>query len=622
MERYLLKKFFYASLMTLTIPVPVFALGLGNMKVKSALDQPFKAEIKLLDAASVDITSIKVHMADPANAEEVGVEPVAAWNFLRFKIDKNSKGRWVVNISSQEPIVDPYLEIVVDLVWPSGQLFKAYTVLLDPPGYQINVSKVQNGRTSYRKKTTYPKEPGVIEKEVVTTVHPNPDTNSQEKDRASYGPTVAKENVWQIAQRYKTSAETLPQVVLAIVGANPEDFTGGNLNGMKTGVYLVIPASKEILQVPADLAMEEVMVHDIAWNDKVSINHVLTPPYIGSQMVKPSAEVQESFIPSIAKSFTQTIPLENSAITQTSLLVPVSQTPPAQANKPTSDADELTKAQIAITTAAVESMRESHALLMEQLRLVQEQNRKLQNLLDKKQNQLETLQVQVQALTKERRAVAGQGSSAKEDSSSSVWWYLLLLLIAAVGGGGTYWYFWFRERVEEINKPDPEPATVVEDTPPKLIQEPEKVVEEPKPEITLEPQEESTPEQVDEPIVEQEQELIIEPEDESVEESIDDSVSTLIEETADEPEKPVVKEPEEEASEHILEFEPGLHELIKEPEENADTLPYDTLLSLAKKYIEDGNFDSARTSLKEVLEKGSEEQQVEARRLLDEMDTL
>ncbi len=435
----------------------IYAIGLGNMTVKSALDQPFSAEIELIDVGSTPLPGIRVGLADPENFDEVGIERTAILSLLSFRIEKNAQGKYIILVQSQERMTEPYIELVVDLTWPQGQLYKAYTVLLDPPGYQLVSTTAQSSPTHYKTVQKHTYEPGVINKTISTKVEHNPLNLNDSKKKATYGPTITNENVWQIALRYKTSEIILPQVVLAIVGANPDAFKEGNLNGLKIGVRLVIPSTEEIMQVPADLATEEVMAHDKAWNEKTSVNHVLSPPYMNGKTIISSPPVNNSQIPTIPKMNIQAEPTQGSA-TQ---LIPVNTALPVMNtnqqhsipnnNSPQiSDRDATTRAELSITTAAVESVRESNALLMEQLHLLQDQNKKLQQKLDKRDKEFEQLQAQVQVMMKQRFAVAAQASSSNSNNSTTSYWpFFLLLLVAAGGGGFAYWYFILRKQETE-----------------------------------------------------------------------------------------------------------------------------------------------------------------------------
>lgn len=452
------KTVLHAAFIALTMPMSLYGLGLGEMTVKSSLDQPFLAEIELIDVGTAPLTGIRVGVADPENFAQIGMDRAAVLSLLHFKIEKNEQGKFIVRVQSVERMTEPYMELVVDLTWPHGQLYKAYTVLLDPPGYQLVSTTAQSSPTHYKSGATYHNEPGVINKQVITKVDHSPVSLNDAKKKATYGPTVTNENVWQIAQRYKTSEVTLPQVVLAIVGTNPDAFVNGNLNGLKVGVRLSIPSTADIQNVDADLATAEVMAHDSAWNDKTNINHVLAPPYINVQGSEVNQSLKNSEIPAIPKLSSQGLPLQD--VMQkliklnSSLPIITSNQPIVQPPKPQSiEHNDTRKAEISITSAAVESVRESNALLMEQLRLLQDQNKKLQQKLDKRDKQIELFQKQMALMMKERLAIASQASSSSSNNQLSYFWPLLLLLLAAIGGGGfAYWYFRIRE---EKNKQSP-----------------------------------------------------------------------------------------------------------------------------------------------------------------------
>lgn len=460
MEHGLNKTLLHTALLALSFPFSLYGLGLGQMTVKSSLDQPFLAEIDVLDVGGLPSTSIKVGVADPENFEEIGLDRAAVLSLLHFKLEKNAQGTLVVRVQSTERMVDPYMELVVDMAWPKGQLYKAYTVLLDPPGYQLVLTTIQGSPTRYRKSTTFSNQPGVINKTVHTTVAHNPPLIKDRKKQTTYGPTISHDNVWQIAQRYKTSEIILPQVVLALVGANPEAFKDGNLNGLKVGVRLIIPATHEISHVPAELATEEVMAHDKAWNDKSSINHVINPPYIHSEQVSDATLVGDhvatpvptvehnssalsSTIPAIPKfNASSTMDAMPQLISASNHNVHVHKIPQSTENY------SRTKAELDITAAAVESVRESNALLMEQLHLLQEQNKQLQLQLQQRDQEMEQMRVQIQQIVKQRLAVAAQTSSPHKESSS-LWLPIFLLLLAAGGGGLAYWYFKLRDTEDE-----------------------------------------------------------------------------------------------------------------------------------------------------------------------------
>lgn len=704
MEPGLKKTILHAALFAM--PISLYGLGLGEMTVKSSLDQPFVAEIELIDATSALVPGIRASIAEPQNFHQIGMQISPALSLLRFKIEPNKRGKYVIKVHSVTRMTEPYIELVVDLTWPKGQLYKAYTILLDPPGYQLDNMSVQNSAAHYKKVNAYQNQPGVINKTVLTQVAHNPVGLNDAKKRATYGPTITNESVWQIAQRYKTSDIILPQVVLAIVGANPDAFVDGNLNGLKVGVRLIIPPTAEILKVPADLATEEVMAHDKAWNDKKAINHILTPPYINmsSQTGNASQSVLDSKVPSIPKLTSSATPLQNPSTQMimanpTVSMIPIINKQVVNQVTQNRELDEKTKTELAITTAAVESVRESNALLMEQLHLLQKQNKVLQQQVTKRDKELEIVRTQMTVMMKERLAIAAQTNSSdlKKNDSNGYWLWFLLLFTGAGGGGLAYWYFTIREQ-----KPKSAPDlsdTAIEAKPfiPQVIQEshtaePETQIIEPilptsnmsidKDHVTTAEKEQSD-QVIDplEPVSVQHDVIHKERADKtkSTENSTENETAILDDKTDNEAnniEEKYTYNNKEVPEQEALEFESGLHELIREqpaavPEKNIEdddsvdkSLDFvsqydkgndvaiqssaalgeqslnlselentnqetanplknvkalDTLLDLAKTYMGMGDFESARHCLEEVNGYGSEAQKEAAQCLLDEI---
>ena len=120
-------------LVSVMAPVWAYALGLGEIKLRSALEEPFDAEIELSDASSSVLKSLQVKLADPEDFSRVGIKPVAAIKLLDFKVVEKPGGGAAVRITTQEPIHDPYLNFLVEANWGRGRALREYTVLLDPP---------------------------------------------------------------------------------------------------------------------------------------------------------------------------------------------------------------------------------------------------------------------------------------------------------------------------------------------------------------------------------------------------------------------------------------------------------------------------------------------------------
>ncbi|MCU0072172.1 peptidoglycan-binding protein LysM [Pseudomonas koreensis] len=109
------------------------ALGLGDITVHSALNQPLKADIALVDVAGLNESELKVSLATADEFGRAGVERVFFLNDLKFTPILRGN-RNLIRVTSTKPVNEPFLNFLVQLDQPNGHLLREYTVLIDPPG--------------------------------------------------------------------------------------------------------------------------------------------------------------------------------------------------------------------------------------------------------------------------------------------------------------------------------------------------------------------------------------------------------------------------------------------------------------------------------------------------------
>lgn len=108
------------------------ALGLGEIRLHSTLNQPLVAEIQLLDSQAVDLAHLRPALAKDEDFKRAQVERIHFLSELDFQV-QDKRGQKVISIVSQKPVREPYLDLLVELVWPEGRMVRQYTVLLDVP---------------------------------------------------------------------------------------------------------------------------------------------------------------------------------------------------------------------------------------------------------------------------------------------------------------------------------------------------------------------------------------------------------------------------------------------------------------------------------------------------------
>ncbi len=253
------------------IPLSVGALGLGEISLKSALNQELVAEIPVTTESSDDLSQLDVRLASAETFQRFGLDRPQFLNTLNFTVDR-AGGASRILVTSSLPISEPFVSLLLDITWPQGHLLREYTMLLDPPAF-ARPGAVQ--QAAALPAVTSP-APAVkrIERAVVQPEAPAAAAQAGQRgddqlvagpDGSSYGPIRANETLWAISERLNTdSGVSLNAMMVALFRANPEAFAG-NINLLKRGAILRVPAGAELAALSDGEAMSEVRRQNEAW---------------------------------------------------------------------------------------------------------------------------------------------------------------------------------------------------------------------------------------------------------------------------------------------------------------------------------------------------------------------
>jgi pilus assembly protein FimV len=254
-----------------------FAIGLGDITVHSALNQNLNADIQLLQTRGLSESEVIAQLGSSEDFKRVGVERFFFLTGLHFKVDMNAKGGPVLHVTSDTPITEPYLDFLVQVMWPNGRMLKEFTVLLDPPTYKEQPAPAvaapsrsdRGGGPAGRVERTPTRPDSQVS---LSSAPPStqPSTPAQApSDRLngdSYGVTDRDDTLWAIAQRVRPAAGiSVQQTMLAIVRLNPQAFIGGNINLLKAGYTLRLPDQADASSVAQSDAIEQVAAQNASW---------------------------------------------------------------------------------------------------------------------------------------------------------------------------------------------------------------------------------------------------------------------------------------------------------------------------------------------------------------------
>ncbi len=247
--------------MSLLAPVSAYPLGVGELRLHSALNESLNAEIALVLSANEDINSVNISLASPEKFDEAGI----AWHhFLsNIRFNKVSKGnnRYSVELTSNNIVQEPFLDFLLEVKWPNGNVFKSFTVLVDP-AIETQSSYVEPVRAAddTQKVTTAAVETAVVAEE---------NDFSSLAVAGEYGPTQRNDSIWKIAERINKNPDaSVEQVMMALYKANPRAFYKKNVNALMAGKTLKIPSNADVNQLSKKAAKTEFYLQHDIWTGK------------------------------------------------------------------------------------------------------------------------------------------------------------------------------------------------------------------------------------------------------------------------------------------------------------------------------------------------------------------
>lgn len=248
--------------MSLIAPVSAYSLGVGELKLNSALNESLNAEIPLALSANENINDISITIASPEKFDEAGI----SWHYFLsgIRFNKVSKGNnsYIVELTSNNIVQEPFLDFLIEVKWPNGNIFKSFTVLVDPA--------IEN-QNNFIEPTQAPlKQPN----RVVTQVKKEPELVI-ENDFSSlaiegeYGPTQRNDSLWKIAESINgNQGQSVEQVMMALYKANPRAFYKKNVNALMAGKTLKIPSNADINSLSKEQASTEFYFQHDVWTGK------------------------------------------------------------------------------------------------------------------------------------------------------------------------------------------------------------------------------------------------------------------------------------------------------------------------------------------------------------------
>ena len=265
-------------MLAMSLPGAVRALGLGDIRVGSGLNEPLSAQIDIVGATRDELAALTATVANREIFQRYGADRPSFLSSASFKVSMDAQGKPVLIVRSNEAFTDPVVTFLVDLRMGKSEVVREYSLLLDPPGYNASRSGAETALAAIAPAAAAPAAAApraaapraaasraAASRAATTPSTATAATTVSAASNGSHRRMTAAGTLRGIAHHAGARSETQVQrMMIAIFRANPSAFDG-NINRMHAHAVLTIPTPAEVAAIPTVDARREVRAHMTAW---------------------------------------------------------------------------------------------------------------------------------------------------------------------------------------------------------------------------------------------------------------------------------------------------------------------------------------------------------------------
>jgi pilus assembly protein FimV len=272
--------------------LPVHALGLGRVTVQSALGEPLRAEIEVVEISAEEAATLRTSVASADAFRAAGLEYTAAVTNVQISLQRRADGRSFLRLSSDRPVAEPFVDLILEARWASGRIVRDYTMLFDPPNLRQAASPpmaapvapvisrpapppmasmpptapppVAAAPAPFFPSSPPPPRPAPVARAPAPQAAPAAMATSPDGQKIIVKPG---DTAGKIAAQNKPASVSLDQMLVALLRSNPDAFIGGNVNRLKAGAVLEVPAGDQAEFLPPAEASRTIVAQSKDFND-------------------------------------------------------------------------------------------------------------------------------------------------------------------------------------------------------------------------------------------------------------------------------------------------------------------------------------------------------------------
>ncbi len=242
----------------------VWSLGLGELRHSTYLGEQLEGEIALVGSSDIRPANIRIRQLNDVDARRLGVELVYSPYRLDFELITENGEVTGVRFLSRQPVAEPFVNLLIQLEWPTGSVYREYALLLDAPAVLADTSPATTSSAAdVAPATSSSSSASRPSSSSASSVQPSSVSSKSSLETGSRYTVRSGDTLSGIVSRMELPEGVgESEAVDAVFVSNPSAFQKGNINMLLAGANLQLP-SGEVLQsgaltrVPASAASTE-----------------------------------------------------------------------------------------------------------------------------------------------------------------------------------------------------------------------------------------------------------------------------------------------------------------------------------------------------------------------------
>ena len=281
---------------------PASALSLGRLSVQSALGETLKADIDVTSLTPDEAANLRVKVAPPDAYRIAGVDYNPVLPSTSVTLQRRADGTPFLRITSDRPVQEPFVDVILELSWSSGRLLREYTLLFDPPSTAkvpapttpaaiaaapapARASRAEPAqapataaadaasRAEARRAAAASAAADAASKAAARraaapapTPSPAPSSDSAQTAEGSQYTVRAGDTLSGIATKLQVSGVSLDQMLVGLYQGNSQAFAGNNMNRLRAGAVLNVPSQDKLASIDERQARRTILAQSANFN--------------------------------------------------------------------------------------------------------------------------------------------------------------------------------------------------------------------------------------------------------------------------------------------------------------------------------------------------------------------